>query len=55
VRRWISSAESVDYEEKVLALDRPVRFAAGDGVSLAFTGKAPDVGPCEHKAGPAAE
>ncbi|MFW6155569.1 MAG: right-handed parallel beta-helix repeat-containing protein [Planctomycetota bacterium] len=40
---------AVDYEKKILTLDRSVRFSAGDGVSLAFTGKAPDLGPYEHR------
>ncbi len=42
---------AVDYDKKILTLDRPVTFKTGDPVSLAFTGKAPDVGPYEYAGG----
>ncbi|MBN2007674.1 MAG: right-handed parallel beta-helix repeat-containing protein [Anaerolineae bacterium] len=40
-------AVGVDYEANVLTLDRPLSWEAGQGVSLAYTGDAPDMGAYE--------
>ncbi|HET6427737.1 MAG TPA: tandem-95 repeat protein, partial [Phycisphaerae bacterium] len=38
----------IDYEANVLTLDRSLSWTAGEGVSLAYTGAAPDLGAYEY-------
>ncbi len=38
----------VDYDKNILVLDRPARWNDGDGVSLHYAGKRPDVGAYEY-------
>lgn len=37
----------VDYEKKVLTVERPLKWAKGDAVNLPYTGQGPDLGPIE--------
>jgi hypothetical protein len=37
----------IDYENRILKLDRPIAWNAGQGVTLAFEGSAPDLGAYE--------
>lgn len=43
----IARAVAIDYERQTLTLDRPLTWRAGDGVSLAWAGAAPDIGAYE--------
>lgn len=38
----------VDYEKNLLHLERPVRWKDGQGITLAYEGRAPDIGAFEH-------
>jgi cysteine-rich repeat protein len=42
----------IDYTANVLSLDRSLSWSAGQGVSLAYSGSAPDIGAFELVAGP---
>ena len=37
----------VDYEKNLLTIDRPLRWGEGQGVSLPYSGSAPDIGAYE--------
>ena len=41
----------IDYARHVLTLDKPLSWKRGQGVSLAYVGKAPDIGALERGAG----
>jgi len=40
---------SIDYQQNTLALDKPLQWSAGQGVSLLYVGSAPDVGAFEKQ------
>jgi hypothetical protein len=44
----------IDYVGGILTLDRALTWAAGQGVALAYEGRAPDMGAYESAADPAA-
>jgi len=46
-QRETARVVGVDLERNVLKLDRPMRWTKGQGVSLPYAGKAPDIGACE--------
>ena len=45
----------VDDQKKTLTLDRDIAWSSGDPVSQPYSGKAPDIGPCEFEASSAQE
>jgi len=40
---------NIDYQQNILILDRPLQWSAGQGISLLYTGLAPDVGAFEKQ------
>ncbi|MGA2063965.1 MAG: right-handed parallel beta-helix repeat-containing protein [Thermoguttaceae bacterium] len=50
IEGWSRTARvvAVDYDTRTLELDRPLSWHDGQKVSLAYAGKRPDVGACEH-------
>ncbi len=49
-QKRLARVVQADIESNVLTLDREIAFQAGDGVSLPYTGKAPDLGAYERGA-----
>jgi hypothetical protein len=47
----VASILNIDYENRILILDRPMSWVAGQGVSLAYKGNAPDIGAFEYDLG----
>lgn len=44
----IARITNVDYNNDILTVNRTLRWSAGDGVSLAYSGEAPDIGAYEY-------
>jgi len=46
--RQVARVVDIDYERKVLQLGRALKWSAGQGVTLRYAGRGPDIGVAEH-------